>query len=157
VKKDLTISGKIFEVSKDRSRENRLRLQICFDKQVIVLFKEVRNMLALGYHVPHTVTNIAKDARRVYPFAVSLTDTLRTYHACLDLIEANPDISSLVSSYRKEVRDRISRGDTKQHFFVVVTYNLTKAFNFVGTTLSTCSIPECHSCLRIRIKGKVDM
>lgn len=34
------------------------------------LFKEVRNLLWLGFQVPHTINNTAKDAKRVYPHAV---------------------------------------------------------------------------------------
>ena len=47
-------------------------LAINFDPQIITLFKEVRNLLWLGFSVPHAIGNIAKDAKRVYPYAVSL-------------------------------------------------------------------------------------
>jgi dynein heavy chain 1 len=47
-------------------------LAINFDPQIITLFKEVRNLLWLGFSVPHAIGNVAKDAKRVYPHAVSL-------------------------------------------------------------------------------------
>ena len=46
-----------------------------FDPQVFTLFKEVRNLLWLNFQVPHAITNMAKDAKRVYPHAVSLMET----------------------------------------------------------------------------------
>ncbi|KAJ3566624.1 hypothetical protein NP233_g6881 [Leucocoprinus birnbaumii] len=47
----------------------QLQLAVNFDPQIITLFKEVRNLLWLGFSVPHAVTNMAKDAKRVYPHA----------------------------------------------------------------------------------------
>ena len=41
-----------------------------FDPQVITLFKEVRNLLWLDFQVPHAITNMTKDAKRVYPHAM---------------------------------------------------------------------------------------
>jgi hypothetical protein len=49
------------------------------DPQVITLFKEVRNLLWLNFQVPHAITNMVKDAKRVYPHAVSLMEAVRTY------------------------------------------------------------------------------
>lgn len=90
-RRDLQISGRLFDVQKTRApvsyTDKRLvnghsdaevddgfvySLAINFDPQIITLFKEVRNLLWLGFSVPHAISNIAKDAKRVYPHAVSL-------------------------------------------------------------------------------------
>jgi hypothetical protein len=88
----------------------QLQLAVNFDPQVITLFKEVRNLLWLGFSVPHAVTNMAKDAKRVYPHAVSLMETVRTYGQTLDLVERNRGIEWLVAEYRNEAQRMISKG-----------------------------------------------
>lgn len=88
----------------------QLQLAVNFDPQVITLFKEVRNLLWLGFSVPHAVTNMAKDAKRVYPHAVSLMETVRTYGQTLDLVERNRGIEWLVADYRNEAQRMISKG-----------------------------------------------
>ncbi|CAG8670602.1 1997_t:CDS:2, partial [Paraglomus brasilianum] len=82
--RDLSVSGKLFEITKNRAANNQLQLDVNFNPQIITLFKEVRNLLWLNYHVPHAVSNVAKDAKRVYPFAVSLMETVRTYRQTID-------------------------------------------------------------------------
>ena len=54
-------------------------MAVNFDPQIITLFKEVRNLLWAGFQAPHAVTNMAKDAKRVYPHAVSVVETVRPY------------------------------------------------------------------------------
>ena len=58
-----------------------------FDPQNIMLFKEVQNLLWLTFQVPHMIMNMAKDAKRVYPHAVSLMKMVRMYEQALDLVE----------------------------------------------------------------------
>jgi len=65
------------------------QLAVNFDPQIITLFKEVRNLLWLNFQVPHVISNMVKDAKRVYPHAVSLMETVRTYGQTLDLVESN--------------------------------------------------------------------
>ncbi|KAF5351047.1 hypothetical protein D9756_008173 [Leucocoprinus leucothites] len=88
----------------------QLQLAVNFDPQIITLFKEIRNLLWLGFSVPHAVTNMAKDAKRVYPHAVSLMETVRTYGQTLDLVERNRGIEWLVAEYRNDAQRMINRG-----------------------------------------------
>jgi hypothetical protein len=87
-----------------------------FDPQIITLFKEVRNLLWLNFQVPHAITNMAKDAKRVYPHAVSLMETVRTYGQTLDLVEHNKGIEWLVAEYRNESQRMISKGKRKVEY-----------------------------------------
>lgn len=100
-RRDMQISGRLFDIHRVRSHAHRQRnvvddhnngfltngddnggnstlfvLAINFDPQIITLFKEVRNLLWLGFNVPHAIGNIAKDAKRVYPHAVSLVGSI---------------------------------------------------------------------------------
>lgn len=108
-KRDLSVSGRIFEISRNRV-QNTLQLGVNFDGQIITLFKEVRNLLWLNFQVPHTISNVAKDAKRVYPFAVSLMETVRTFSQTVHKVNRNPDISTLVAGYRNEVHVMITKG-----------------------------------------------
>jgi hypothetical protein len=53
---------------------------------------------------------MAKDAKRVYPHAVSLMETVRTYGQTLDLVENDKGIEWLVAEYRNEAQRMVSRG-----------------------------------------------
>jgi dynein heavy chain 1 len=53
---------------------------------------------------------MAKDAKRVYPHAVSLMETVRTYGQTLDLVEHNKGIEWLVAEYRNESQRMVMRG-----------------------------------------------
>ncbi|KAF9068581.1 cytoplasmic dynein heavy chain 1 [Rhodocollybia butyracea] len=88
----------------------QFQLAVNFDPQIITLFKEVRNLLWLGFQVPHAITNMAKDAKRVYPHAVSLMETVRTYGQTLDLVEGNRGIEWLVAEWRSECQRMIAKG-----------------------------------------------
>jgi hypothetical protein len=107
-RRDMGINGRLFEIV--RLRGGGYQLAVNFDAQTITLFKEVRNLLWLNYQVPHAISNMAKDAKRVYPHAVSLMETVRTYSQTLDLIEKNPAIEILVAEFRNEAQRMISRG-----------------------------------------------
>jgi hypothetical protein len=91
--------GKVFEVLKTRAPAppavvggissgtiTTFSLTITFDPSTITLFKEIRNLLWLGFNVPHSISNLAKDAKRVYPHAVSLMESVRTWDMVVALI-----------------------------------------------------------------------
>ncbi|KAF8627873.1 hypothetical protein AX15_004203 [Amanita polypyramis BW_CC] len=103
-----SVDGRLFEIV--RLRGGGYQLAVNFDPQIITLFKEVRNLLWLGFQIQHTITNMAKDAKRVYPHAVSLMETVRTYGQTLDLIEHNKGIEWLMAEYRNESQRMIAKG-----------------------------------------------
>lgn len=109
-RRDMGINGRLFEIMRLRGGGAGFQLVVNFDPQTITLFKEVRNLLWLNFSVPHAVSNMAKDAKRVYPHAVSLMETVRTYGQVLDLIENNGGIEMLVAEHRNTVQKMITRG-----------------------------------------------
>ncbi|GAA5873340.1 hypothetical protein JCM3774_005947 [Rhodotorula dairenensis] len=109
-RRNLQISGRLFNITKSRQQNGDLQLVVNFDAQIISLFKEVRNLLWLGYQVPHSISNVAKDAKRVYPYAVSLMETVRTYSQTVAKLEANPEIAPLVAAVHKRAQDQIVKG-----------------------------------------------
>lgn len=113
-RRDMAVNGRLFEIV--RLRGGGFQLAVNFDPQTITLFKEVRNLLWLGFQVPHMITNMAKDAKRVYPHAVSLMETVRTYGQTLDLVEKNQGIEWLVAEYRNEAQRMIAKGALHSHW-----------------------------------------
>ncbi|KAI6146694.1 dynein heavy chain, N-terminal region 1-domain-containing protein [Pisolithus tinctorius] len=99
-RRDMAVNGRLFEIV--RLRGGGFQLAVNFDPQTITLFKEVRNLLWLGFQVPHMITNMAKDAKRVYPHAVSLMETVRTYE--------NQGIEWLVAEYRNDAQRMVAKG-----------------------------------------------
>lgn len=89
-----------------------LQLAVNFDQSLVQMFKEIRNMLWLGFNIPHAVSQLARDVRRIYPFAVALTEVTRTYtKSCDDIAKPiNKGISALLAGYKKDVQAVISRG-----------------------------------------------
>lgn len=109
---NLTVNGRLFDVA--RTRTGQAQLVVQFDSQVIALFKEVRALIWLGFPVPLTISHRAKDAKRVYPHAVSLMESVRIYSQTLDLIDTNPDMTVLLASYRNQAQQMITRGMNMQ-------------------------------------------
>lgn len=112
-RKNISISGPIFAIERNRMLGNRLELAVNFDQQIVTLFKEVRNFLWLGFQVPHSVISVGKDAKRVYPFAVSLMESLQTYRqTLLKLKPFEDEIGPLIAIYINNVREHLSKGNT---------------------------------------------
>ncbi|KAF8610057.1 hypothetical protein BDV93DRAFT_517252 [Ceratobasidium sp. AG-I] len=129
-RRDMNINGRLFEIV--RLRAGGFQLAVNFDPQVITLFKEVRNLLWLNFQVPHTIGNMAKEAKRVYPHAVSLMETVRTYGQTLDLVDANRGIEMLVAEYRNEVQRMITRGMGLRWDFFVNAYDTHRYHTTAG-------------------------
>lgn len=109
-RKNISISGLLFSINKIRSAGNALELAVNFDPQVIALFKETRNLLWLNYAVPHSVNNVSKDAKRVYPFAVSLMESVRTFAQTNRQIAEMSEVAVLLSGHRNEVHGLVVKG-----------------------------------------------
>ncbi|KAL5495533.1 DYN1_2 [Sanghuangporus weigelae] len=123
-RRDMGVNGRLFEIV--RLRGGGYQLAVNFDPQIITLFKEVRNLLWLNFQVPHAITNMAKDAKRVYPHAVSLMETVRTYGQTLDLVEKNKGIEWLVAEYRNDAQRMITRGMNIRWDYFVNQYDTAR-------------------------------
>lgn len=109
-KRKFSLSGRLFGITRNRSLGNSLELTVNFDPQVVALFKEVRNLLWLNYSIPHAVTNISKDAKKVYPYAVGLTESIRILAQTNRTIEGMTSVSLLLAGYQNDVQDLILKG-----------------------------------------------
>ena len=103
--KNFEISGRLLKITKIH---NKYSVDVNFDPKIITLFKEVRNLQWLGKPVPIAITIHSSAAERVYPFAVSLRESLRSYNqTCAQLTETT---TMLVASYKLSVQQKIAEG-----------------------------------------------
>jgi dynein heavy chain 1 len=109
-RKDISISGLLFDIHRIRSAGNALELSVNFDAQVISLFKETRNLMWLQFTVPHSIGNVAKEAKRVYPFAVSLMESVRTLVQTNRQISEMDEVAVLLSGHQNEVQALVAKG-----------------------------------------------
>ncbi|BGP13270.1 hypothetical protein JCM10213_004960 [Rhodosporidiobolus nylandii] len=130
-RRNLQITGRLFNITKNRQQGGALQLAVNFDPQIITLFKEVRNLLWLGFQVPHTISNIAKDAKRVYPYAVSLMETVRTYTQTVAKLQDNPEIAPLIAASHKKAQEQIAKGMAYRWEHFVNTFD-SRSLSFSG-------------------------
>ena len=128
------MGGFVFIVAKNRALGNIWELRVNFDDQIVSLFKEIRHLSTFGFPVPHSVIANAKDAKRAYPFAVSLAETVRTYRQTLTVLAGREqDLGILVADFHNEVHVHIQKGT----FFRYVSRLLTRS-SFPRSTLYCC-------------------
>lgn len=114
--RNLGVSGRIFAIESVRARSGRggnvLKLKVNFLPEIITLYKEVRNLKNLGFRyifiiflkfyiildticfdtivvffrVPLAIVNKAHQANQLYPFAISLIESVRTYERTLEKV-----------------------------------------------------------------------
>lgn len=86
------VTGRIFTIESVRSRQGRgnvLKLKVNFLPEIITLSKEVRNLKNLGFRIPLTIVNKAHQANQLYPFAISLIESVRTYERTLEKVRVH--------------------------------------------------------------------
>lgn len=109
-RRNLSIAGQLFVIGRNRSANNVLELSINFNSQVIVFFKETRNLLCLCYQLPHSIGNISRQAKRVYPYAVRLMETSRTFTQTVRQICDMPEVRTLLAGYQNDVQALVAKG-----------------------------------------------
>lgn len=73
----------------------------------LVLGVQVRNLRWLDFRVPLLLVNKANQANQLYPHAVSLMESVRTYDFTCERIAAQPSIAPLVSAAKSDCQTAI--------------------------------------------------
>ena len=144
----LAIDGSIFEIQRNRAAANSLELSVNFDPQVIVLFKEVRNLTWLNYQIPHVIGNISKEAKKVYPFAVSLMESARSLTQTSRIIGDMPKVAILLSGYERDMQNLIATGITLRWESFVHSYELHPQQK---PTIASGAMPVSHLVVVARV------
>jgi len=105
------VQGRVFQIVSQRTRTGTiLKLQVNFAPETITLAKEVRNLKWLQFRVPFAIVNQANQANQLYPHAVSLMESIRTYELTCQKINAHKGISPLVAAMKCDVQEHIREG-----------------------------------------------
>ena len=108
--RNLGVSGRIFTIDTQRTRiggrGNTLRLRVNFLPEIITLAKEVRNLKILNFRVPLAIVNKAHQANQLYPFAVSLIESIRTYERTLEKVTYSNYRISISKKYWTQFREK---------------------------------------------------
>uniref|UniRef100_A0A1I8II96 Dynein heavy chain, cytoplasmic n=1 Tax=Macrostomum lignano TaxID=282301 RepID=A0A1I8II96_9PLAT len=116
--KQLSMTGKIFSVESVKKQAGGggtlYRLRVNFQPEVITLSKEARNMRWLGFRVPLGIVNKAHQANQLYPYAVSLCESVKSYQSTCARIDSEhgQDVNLLCAGLRREVQLIIMEGAT---------------------------------------------
>ena len=100
------VTGRIFAIDKLRGGRSggSLKLRVNFLTEIIQLSKEVRNLKNLGFRVPLAIANKAHQANQLYPFAISLIESVRTFERSFEKTEARPNVQMLIAGVQKDVQ-----------------------------------------------------
>mmetsp|Transcript_1490 Transcript_1490/g.2131 ORF Transcript_1490/g.2131 Transcript_1490/m.2131 type:complete len:4632 (-) Transcript_1490:106-14001(-) len=102
--KDLD-EGKVFKIETIGQKPN---LVINFEKKLVTLFKEVRNLTNLTQmRVPYEIQIKAGEARVRYPSAVRLKEVIRIYNRTCARLDTHPDLEPLAAGMQKDVQSTI--------------------------------------------------
>jgi len=108
--REISVTGRLFSITRSRGTNNAMELIVHFDNHAISLFKEARNLTWLNYHVPHRIATTAKQAQRVYPYALSLMESVAGYFSAVRAISEMPNMAPLLAGYQKEVQRLFEKG-----------------------------------------------
>ncbi|KAI9731342.1 MAG: hypothetical protein M1834_005245 [Cirrosporium novae-zelandiae] len=141
-RRKFSISGRLFGIVRNRAAGNALELAVNFDAHVISLFKEVRNLTWLSYQIPHAISNISKEAKRVYPFAIGLMESVRSFSQTSRTISEMNTVSILLAGYQNDVQGQILTGlplkwESFVHSYEIQVKPVAIGKGMHGRTLST--------------------
>lgn len=109
--RQLNVSGRIFNVESCRTGKGSvLKLRVNFMPEIITLAKEVRNLKNLSFRIPLGIVNKAHQANQLYPFAISLIETVKSYETACEKVDNCPSVSLLVAGLKKEVQTLLCEG-----------------------------------------------
>ena len=107
----IEMEGRIFRVDMVNQQPS---LVINFDKKLVTLFKEVRNLSYIpNMRVPYEIQIQANEAKVKYPFAVRLEEVVRIYNRTCARIAKYSKLQTLAARAKKKVQDLIMWGVTQ--------------------------------------------
>lgn len=85
-----------------------MELKVNFDPTVIQIFKEVRNFNWLNIKVPITIKIKGDEIKLIYPFAMSLQESLSSYSRSCSKLDSN--LIKLVANQRRDIQKEVQSG-----------------------------------------------
>lgn len=86
-----------------RGGRQLLHLRVNFSPDLIEVWKAVRTMKSLDLRPSFKLMNLAHHVNGLYPFAVSLIQSVRDYDATNNMVAAQPGADILVANFRQGI------------------------------------------------------
>ena len=109
---DITFKNTIFDIELFRGEKTRLEIFVNFHDRLITMAKEVRIMgwLKNVPRVPKLAVVKAKKANMLYPYVISLKNSIKTYSMAMNQLDDRPHLTPLVARWYNRVHDQIAYG-----------------------------------------------
>lgn len=65
-------------------------------------------MKHMGFRIPLKIVNTAHQANLLYPFAISLLESIRTYDSINERISNKPGVNMLIVAYKKDIQGQLA-------------------------------------------------
>lgn len=104
--KQLSISGPIFR--KSNKPNDFININVLFDKELLCIAKEIKFIQSMGYPLPYALSVFSKACYKSFPYATSLSESLKIYKYIKDTLLSNDIVSSLVEENFREIEQLIS-------------------------------------------------
>ena len=76
-------------------------------------------MVSAGYSVPHSISSIARDAKKIHPYVVSLQESIKTFNSVVEKIAENEPVKDLVAGWILSIQGLIMKGiELRWEYFV---------------------------------------
>ena len=70
----------------------------------------MRNLKWLGFRIPLAIVNKAHQANQLYPFAISLIESVRTYERTNEKVSGRQTVGLLVAGMQNDIHATVSEG-----------------------------------------------
>ncbi|ANB15357.1 dynein heavy chain [Sugiyamaella lignohabitans] len=161
-KRNLVIQGPVLTIIQSRNRGSAVNYEahVNFDPQIINLFKEVRNLLWMNFQIPHSLVATAKDAKKIYPFAVSLIDSLRVFSNIKNSVSLQyPELQPLLYGMENNIYKRVSQCMELKWDSLVHDYDINgeSSRGEIGAAKLVYDIEELVTIYQIKGEGIVNL
>lgn len=127
-KEKLSISGFIFCICRDKTHQGVLALDVDFDPRLVNIMKETRLLHRMGFLFPNALVNLARDTAKVFPFATSLSQTVKAIANVEFQLFEKPHFLSYLVDARRELRQLLMKGARLKWESFVHTYASNEQF-----------------------------
>ncbi|CAD5206375.1 unnamed protein product [Bursaphelenchus okinawaensis] len=102
--KNISANTRMFLVDKQqKDGKQLLHLKVNFSTDLFELCKGVRTMKSMNSRAPFKLLNVAHHIINIYPFAISLIQSVRNYESTNAMVASQPGAEMLVANFKKDL------------------------------------------------------
>lgn len=106
-----------------------------------IVIDQVRNLKWLNFRVPLAIVNKAHQANQLYPFAISLIESVRSYERTSEKIDEKGSLNLLVAGMRRDIQGLIAEvGIYCPHCYLILKQTLNAPIFYCSKMACSCII-----------------